>query len=268
MVCAGALQPCRSRTDEPRDQGHPAKGLTAQAGDPTAPLLQMQVTNFYAPENYNADGYSNQFNFQPVIPVPRSERMPISQVMRVTVPLVTTPGPDRTTGLGDISYFDLFVPKGRDWGIWGVGFSTVLPTASDDALGQGKWQLGPAATFVYYKVSNWQLGTVLQNPISIAGDDDRPGVNEFQFQPLINYLKGKWYFGTGDYNWIFDWKQGGEATIPLAFQTGRITKIGKHNYNLSVELGWTAVRPDDAVVPRWGIRLGVVLLLPERAAAH
>jgi hypothetical protein len=215
MVCAGALQPCRSRTDEPRDQGHPAKGLTAQAGDPTAPLLQMQVTNFYAPENYNADGYSNQFNFQPVIPVPRSERMPISQVMRVTVPLVTTPGPDRTTGLGDISYFDLFVPKGRDWGIWGVGFSTVLPTASDDALGQGKW-----------------------------------------------------YFGAGGFNWIFDWKQGGEATIPLAFQTGRITKIGKHNYNLSVELGWTAVRPDDAVVPRWGIRLGVVLLLPERAAAH
>ena len=65
-----------------------------------------------------------------------------------------------------------------------------------------------------------------------------------------------------------DWEQGGEATIPLAFQAGRITKIGKYNYNLSVEFQWTAVRPDDAVVPQWGIRLGVVLLLPERASAH
>jgi hypothetical protein len=49
-----------------------------------------------------------------------------------------------------------------------------------------------------------------------------------------------------------------------AFQVGHITKIGKYNYNFSAELERTAVRPEQAVVPEWGIRLGVVLLLPEK----
>jgi hypothetical protein len=39
--------------------------------------------------------------------------------------------------------------------------------------------------------------------------------------------------------------------------------MGGHKVNLSAELEWTAVYPDDAAVPRWGIRVGFVLLLPE-----
>jgi hypothetical protein len=111
-------------------------------------------------------------------------------------------------------------------------------------------------------VANWQLGGIIQNPISIAGDSNRASVSTFQFQPLVNYLKGDWYFGAGDFNWTYDWKAD-EWTIPLAFQAGRITQIGKHNYNFSLELAWTAVRPDTSVVPKWGIRLGIVLMLPE-----
>ena len=41
--------------------------------------------------------------------------------MRFTVPLVTTPDPGSTTGLGDISFFDLFVAATLDWGIWDAG---------------------------------------------------------------------------------------------------------------------------------------------------
>ncbi len=176
--------------------------------------------------------------------------------------MITAPGPNRKTGLGEISFFDIFVSKPRSLGIWGVGLTAVAPTASKDLLGQGKWQLGPAATLVYYKVSNWQLGRVIQNPIPIAGDNGRESVNTFQFQPLLNYLKGDWYFGAGNFNWTYDWKAN-DWTIPLAFQAGRITRIGKHRHNLSVEPEWTAIRPDNSVVPKWGIRLGVVPMLPE-----
>ncbi len=146
--------------------------------------------------------------------------------------------------------------------MWGPGVTMVAPTASKDELGQGKWQLGPAFTLVYDKVGNWQLGGVIQNPTSVAGDSDREGVNTFQFQPLVNYLKGDWYFGAGDSNWTYDWKAN-DWTIPLAFQAGRITRIGRHSLNFSLELAWTAVRSDNLVVPKWGIRLGVVLMLPE-----
>lgn len=42
------------------------------------PFFQFQITNFLAPSNYNSDGYANLFNFQPVIPIPRTEKFPFS----------------------------------------------------------------------------------------------------------------------------------------------------------------------------------------------
>lgn len=255
---AGPAKPQTERTAD-----HPAPDLTAQAGDPTAPLLQLQLTNLYAPSNENGDGYANLLQAQPVVPVPRSSRFPISQVMRLTIPMVTTPGPGRITGLGDISYFDVFVPKAPSWGIWGAGLSLVIPTASSEALGAGKCQLGPAFTAMYYGVRDWQIGAVVQNPVSIAGDPDRPEVNALLIQPIINYLLGPWYIGVGDFTWQLDWTDSGEATIPLGLQVGRITKIGKYDYNLSVELEYTAFHAEEPMFPKWGVRLGVVLLLPE-----
>jgi len=259
-IGASALPEARAQDGE--NGAHPAKSLTAQAGDPTAPLVQFQVTDFFAFSNSNAEGYANYFNFQPVIPIRKNRLIPRSQILRFTAPLITTAGPGRKTGLGDIAFVDLLVSDPTRWWIWGLGVSAVAPTASSDELGQGKWQLGPAATLVYYRIPDWQLGGLFQNPVSIAGDGDRPKVNTFQFQPLANYLKGDWYFGAGDFNWTYDWKAR-EWTIPLAFQAGRIRQIGKHKYNISFEVEWTAVRPDDAVVPKWGVRLGLVLLLPE-----
>jgi hypothetical protein len=258
-----ASTPAKGAGNAVKPRLHPnGESLTAQASDPTAPLLQVQVTNFYAPSNRNADSYSNLLNFQPVIPVAANDVIPWHQVMRFTVPVITTPKPDRETGLGDISYFDIFVPGAEDWGIWGAGFTAVAPTASDDELGAGKFQLGPAFTAVYYKKKNWQIGAVVQNPVSFAGEGSRDDVAQLQIQPIINYLYGDWYFGAGDFNIIWDWEED-EATIPVAFQAGKIVKIGKYKYNLSAELAWTAVYPDDTVTPRWGIRLGFVWLLPE-----
>jgi hypothetical protein len=183
--------------------------------------------------------------------------------MRLTVPMVTTPGPGSITGLGDISYFDVFVPKARSWGIWGAGLGLVIPAASSEALGAGKWQLGPAFTAMYYRIPNWQIGAVVQNPVSIAGDPDRENINALLIQPIVNYLAGPWYIGIGDFTWQLDWTDSGTPTIPLGFQVGRITQIGKHKYNLSVELEYTVAHPEEATYPKWGVRLGFVLLLPE-----
>jgi hypothetical protein len=133
---------CRAQDEktpaDPDDDTHPAKTLAAQAGDPTAAVLQFQITNFLAPSSYNSDGYANVFNFQPIIPIRSTKKFPLSQIMRMTVSLVTTPGPDRTTGLGDISFFDLFVPKPRSWGMWGAGVTAVAPAASKDELRTGQ----------------------------------------------------------------------------------------------------------------------------------
>ena len=90
----------------------------------------------------------------------------------------------------------------------------------------------------------------------------RADVNVFTYQPILNRILGNWYFGLGDIPWAYDWKGGGWI-IPLGFQVGRITQIGKHNYNLSCELAHTFIQDPDVVAPDWGIKLEFVLLIPE-----
>ena len=88
-------------------------------------------------------------------------------------------------------------------------------------------------------------------------------VNALLFQPIINYLAGHWYIGIGDFTWQFDWTDSGTATIPLGLQVGRITRVGGHRFNLWVEIEYSVVHPHAAVFLRWGMRFGLVLLLPE-----
>ena len=177
---------------------------------------------------------------------------------------MTTPNPGRVSGFGDTSLLDIIISPAHTWGIWGAGAVLVIPTAEHDELGDGKWELGPAATFMFYGVKNWQMGLVFQNPVSIAGDSDRDNINQLQIQPVINYLyKNKWYFGAGDFNMTIDWENDQEITLPLAFQVGRILQLGKYKYNISAEYEWTATAPKDAQIPEWGIRLGFVWLYPE-----
>jgi hypothetical protein len=178
LVCAAGDAVAQTRQ-------HPAESLTSQASDPTAPIVQFQVTNFFSPSAGDPDSSSNLLLFQPVIPIPRL--LGIAHVFRLTVPVPTTPEPFRDTGLGDINFIDLMVPKARSWGIWGFGYTLTLPTSSSESLTNGDsaltthssatWQLGPAATVMYYGIENWQIGGVFQNPVSFAGGDGMSDVN-------------------------------------------------------------------------------------------
>jgi hypothetical protein len=56
MVSLFVPQPGCAQTEA---RSHPAKTLAAKAGDPTAPVLQYQLTNLFGFSNYNADGRSN-----------------------------------------------------------------------------------------------------------------------------------------------------------------------------------------------------------------
>ena len=118
---------------------------------------------------------------------------------------------------------------------------------------------------VYYRLKNWQLGGTLTQSWSIAGagNGDRDEVSQLTFQPIANYLMGRWYIGIGDFTWVYDWKGHQGWNIPLGFQVGRITKIGKYNYNLSAEVLWASKDDGGGPTPKRGIKLGFVWLLPE-----
>jgi hypothetical protein len=69
--------------------------------------------------------------------------------------------------------------------------------------------------------------------------------------------------GLGDFTWSYDFKEDEGWTIPLGFQVGRITQIGRYKYNLSMELLWVPKQDGSGPSPERGVKLGFVWLLPE-----
>ena len=94
---------------------------------------------------------------------------------------------DRTNGFGDMVYVGLVAPKKpikiESTGgvvIWGVGATSMFPTASEDVLGTGKYSLGPTAV-VGYLGREWMFGIFPQHWWSVGGDSKRADVNLTKF---------------------------------------------------------------------------------------
>ena len=194
---------------------------------------------------------------------------PSTSCIKATLPiLATTPNPDSATGLGDLQFFDLITIK-QSWGRWGVGPILVFPTATSEVLGQGKWQVGPSVAAIYTGTRNLIAGAVLQNPISFAGDSSRPSVNYLIVTPTLTYnLPAGWFAGYSDFDWTFDWKDGGAATIPMGVQVGKVFKIGSQPFSFSVEAGYDVVRPADSYTPRWLVGVEFDVIIPGHRRAN
>ena len=240
---------------------HPALSLTAQASDPTAPLVQAQITYLYSDVVRDSSKDARQLLIEPVIPIPPTKLIPMTQIIRPTVPWLDSP--EGKSGWGDIDLQHVFVPEPHQWGTLGFGYTFTLPTADHRVLGAGKYQAGPAATLMYYGIKNWQIGGTVTQSWSFAGNGDRDDVSQFTFQPIVNYLLGRWYIGIGDFTWEYDFKDSEGWNIPLGFQVGRITDIGKHKFNLSAEVLWVPKDSGAGPSPERGVKLGFVWLLPE-----
>src|SRR6516225_7595732 len=52
--------------------------------------------------------------------------------------------------------------------IWGVGPALLLPTATDDALGSGKWSIGPSVVALVQPVE-FTIGALVRRSWSFAG---------------------------------------------------------------------------------------------------
>jgi hypothetical protein len=237
-----------------------ARALANQANNPAAPLTLIQFRDVYVPSVPGYDSAANVMQIDPVFPIFASRLVPFDQLMKLTLQVPTTPRPGSETGFGDTSLFDLVSIK-QSWGRWGFGPALVFPTASSTQLGQGKWQAGPAVALIYTGIENLTAGAVVQNPISYAGDSSRPPVNALSLTPTLTYnLPQGWFAGYSDFEWTFDWKSSGSATIPLGLQVGKIFKLGKVPVSLSLEGAWMAVRPDDA--PQWLVALELSVIFP------
>jgi hypothetical protein len=209
------------------------------------------------------DGSRSVLNIQPVIPFSFGEDWNI--ISRTIVPLVDQsdifPGAGSQTGLGDTVQSLFLSPKAPTAGgiIWGVGPVFLLPTATDDLLGTGKWGIGPTGV-VLRQQGPWTVGGLGNHIWSVAGDEDRADVSQTFLQPFVSYTTPEaWTFTLqteSTYNWETE-----EWAVPVNAVASRVVTVGNRPVSFFGGVRYWAEAPDGGP-EGWGMRLGATLLFP------
>ena len=228
------------------------------ANNPLTPSITFNFQDYYFPSLFGVpDRDANQYLQRGLIP---HKLFGTPQLFRYTVPVATAPAFPRgsETGLGDLFLVDFFTLPPLPGKIEvALGPLLVAPTASDEVLGQGKWQTGPAVAIV--APQSWGLAAgLIQYQHSFAGDDDRADVRLLTFQPVVTYnLPQGWYLRSSAI-WSFDFENDNHF-IPIGFGVGNVWKVDQRTTaNLFIEPQYT-VWHEGAGMPRWQIFVGLNL---------
>lgn len=242
-----------------------AQGVTKEeankSNNPLNPAPGLNFQNIYTPKLYGTDSYTNDFLLRGTLPMAPGETIKAPQIVRVTMPFSARPSPDGgyLSGVGDINIFDIFLLHKTEGGVeYGAGPLLVLPTATSDELGAGKWQAGVAA-LVMHPSPRGIVGGLVQWQASFAGDEDRADVSLLTAQPFfIHNLEGGWYLrSTGI--WTFNLKSD-DYYIPVGVGTGKVWKSGTTTLNAFLEPQWTVAHRGDGL-PKVSVFLGLNLTL-------
>jgi len=250
-----------------------AANLEREFNDPLTTLPQIFVQDAYSPATYGTDAQTNRVIARAIVPrIPRFSLFPLVQLVRPSVTLVTVPegrGSATRTELGDSQLFDFAVLPGssKERGLlWGAGPVFVFPTATDKTAGQGAWQAGPGAAFVYKAIPGILLGGLIQNPISFAyTSPERKPTSTLLIQPIVlTHVGWGFYLKSADATWGINWYRHSSTTIPISFGIGYIRNRGEGlpPINLFVTGEWMAYRQFAPVAPQTTIRFGMTIAFP------
>ena len=243
--------------------------LRAAVQNPISSLVSLPFKFNFDYGAQNGDG--TILNIQPVYPITKGKWNYVSRLILPVASVdgaISTPenpnpsGLDSASGLGDTNYSLYLSPVEYGDVIWGVGPSFMLPTASDDQLGSGKWSGG--ITGVALTQPGWGTMGILGRQLwSFAGDDKRSDVNQSLIEPFANYNLDKGWFLITDIIITANWEAPSNQTwtVPLGGGVGRIYKIGNQAVNNRVEFYYNVEKPDSA--PDWSWSFTFQFLFPK-----
>jgi len=242
------------------------ESLAREAKNPFADLINLQFL-YDASLRVGPAGEPQQvLTLQPLIPFNVNTDWTI--ITRTILPLIEqpglAPGEGWIRGPGDTQFAAFLSPARPGSLVWGIGPVFQLPSATNEALGQGKWGAGPAAG-VQWAGTQWTFGALILNICSFAGDDSRPAVNQMQLQPTVNYtfrdnpnrylsfsptITANWE-ASGDERW----------TVPISPGLGQLFKFGHQAVNLQATTYYNLVTPPGSA--HWTLELLVQFLFPQ-----
>ena len=242
--------------------------LRAKTQNPVGNLISVPIETSF---DFGADnGTAIVSNLQPVIPFTIGDwnliNRTIAPIAYVEGEIQGTPsipqssGSGEAFGLGDINHTAFLSPANPDQVIWGVGPSITFPTATSDELGSGKWSAGPSVVLLT-QPAPWNLGILVRQLWSFAGESDRADVSQMLMQPFINYnLDDGWYLTTQPIV-TANWKADDKWTVPLGGGGGKLFKIGNQPMNTRLQAYYNVVRPDEA--PDWALIWTLQFIFPK-----
>ena len=243
--------------------------IDRKLNNPLANIWSLTFQNNTSTKRGDAiDGteYSNNLFFQPFMPFPMGIDDRTMLTLRPVFPLVTQPvyGPadprrsvSHDTGLGDIQLLTLAGPNRADGLIWGAGLTLAFPTATEDTLGQGKYQGGPAL-MAFYNGKPWVGGLLLQHWESYAGDSDRADTSRTDLQYIIRRsIPGAASIGMGPTVSV-DWEadEHNQLTLPIGLGVTKTVRWGGLPVKLRAEAHYSLIRPEDYGTD-WNFRLQI-----------
>ncbi len=200
---------------------------------------------------------------QPVIP--QSMGSNLNWIHRIIIPVpIYQPAADKW-GMGDVQYEAFISPSAPGAVIWGVGPYINFPTATNKALGSGKWSAGPAL-LVLSMPGQWVVGGLVTQLWSFAGDSNRQDVSTMGIQIFINYNipdSGGWYITSSPPGMTLNWNAPDREkwTIPLGAGIGKMTLMKKIGFDAKVQFyGFAATSTGG---PTWGMQVQGKFLFPK-----
>jgi hypothetical protein len=212
-----------------------AAELAKKLANPIASLISVPFQNntFYGVGPYK--GTINTMNFQPVVPIKLNENLNL--ITRYIIPVMTqydiTGENTSQSGLSDATISAFLSPaKTRNGLTWGAGAAFLVPTATNQYLGFGKWGVGPTAV-ILKQANGFTYGALANQIWSVAGQADRANVSQLFVQPFFTY---NWKSGAG-IGAVGSITQNWETKIfasSVALPVSGITKLGKQIVQLAV----------------------------------
>jgi hypothetical protein len=245
-----------------QEQTSGSDGLAKQLQNPVAHLISVPIESnweFAEGPTHATDYYGA---LKPVIPFSLGANWNL--ITRTILPfsysVLLDKGSNSRVGVGDAiatAYFSPSKPV-RGW-FWGVGPGLIVPSATDDSLGSGKWSAGPTGA-VIRQSGPWSVFTLVGHASSVAGNPGRDRVNTTFLQPSLSYSTAKdTTFGI-DTASSYDWTAG-LWSVPLEVSASQVLVAGRQSMSLGLLLRSHLDRPP--LGPTWGLTFTATFVFPK-----
>ena len=247
--------------DAATDEKAAAVELAKKLSNPVASLISVPIQNNWDFGIGSANAMRYTANIQPVIPFSLNEDWNL--ITRTILPVIYAESPVAggrdASGLGDIVQ-SLFLSPKEPVGGWIVGAGPVFlwPTATDSALGGGKWGAGPTAV-VLQQNKGWTYGVLANHIWSYEGWGPQ-NVNATFLQPFGSYTTKSSTTFTLNTESTYDWTHS-QWSVPLNVMVSQLVRIGKQPVQFSLGARYYAEGPSGG--PDWGLRFAVTFLFPK-----